>query len=54
MHDNGSATMTFTVSDVGEVIRWALGFGAEAKVVSPPSALQRARKIAQQIAVSYE
>lgn len=53
MHDDGSATITFTVSDAGEVIRWALGLGSDAKVVSPPAAVEHARQIAQEIANSY-
>ncbi|HLI96367.1 MAG TPA: WYL domain-containing protein [Candidatus Baltobacteraceae bacterium] len=54
MHKDSSATMTFTVSDAGEAIRWALGFGSEAKVVAPPSALEQARRLAQNILDSYE
>ena len=52
-HDDGSATMTFTVNDAGEVIRWTLGFGAEAKVISPPSAVEQARGVSAQIADRY-
>jgi predicted DNA-binding transcriptional regulator YafY len=52
-HADGSATITFTVSDAGEVIRWALGFGAEAKVVAPASAVAQARTVAQAIARGY-
>jgi len=40
---DGSADITFTVNDIGEVIRWALGFGAEAEVIAPASAAQAAR-----------
>jgi predicted DNA-binding transcriptional regulator YafY len=54
LHDDGSATMTFTVSDAGEIVRWALGFGAEAKIIAPPSAVEQARAIAQSIAESYK
>jgi predicted DNA-binding transcriptional regulator YafY len=53
-HDDGSARMTFTVTDVGEIIRWSLGFGAEAKVVAPASAVEQARRTAQHVAESYE
>ncbi len=53
MHEDGSATMTFTVSDAGEVIRWALGFGAEAKIVAPPSAVTRARETSREILALY-
>jgi predicted DNA-binding transcriptional regulator YafY len=53
MHDDGSATMTFTVSDAGEIIRWAFGFGDEAKIVAPPSAVEKARTVAQKILARY-
>jgi predicted DNA-binding transcriptional regulator YafY len=52
-HDDGSATMTFTVSDVGEVIRWALGFGTEAKVVAPESAVKQARELVTSLSKAY-
>lgn len=54
MHDDGSATMTFTVTDVGEIVRWALGFGAEAKIVAPATAVEQARRTAESIAKSYD
>ncbi|MEO9264631.1 MAG: WYL domain-containing protein [Candidatus Baltobacteraceae bacterium] len=50
---DGSATIVFSVSDVDEVIRWALGFGVDARVVSPPTALARAKSIARSIADAY-
>ncbi len=52
-HADGSATMTFTVSDTDEVIRWSLGFGADAKVVSPGGAVQRAKALLFSIVNSY-
>jgi predicted DNA-binding transcriptional regulator YafY len=54
MHDDGSATMTFTVSDLDEVIRWSLGFGAEARIVAPQAAVERARATAHAICDGYE
>lgn len=54
MHHDGSATMTFTVSDLDEVIRWSLGFGAEARIVAPQSAVERARSTANAICGRYE
>jgi predicted DNA-binding transcriptional regulator YafY len=50
---DGSSTMTFAVSDIDEVIRWALGFAAEAKIVAPPEAVERARDVVAAIATSY-
>ncbi len=42
---SGRRTITFTVFDVGEAVRWALGFGAEAEVLAPPEAVACARAI---------
>jgi predicted DNA-binding transcriptional regulator YafY len=51
--DDGSATISFEVSDVAEVVRWALGFGAEARVIAPPAAVRLARETAEQISARY-
>ncbi len=51
--DDGRAHMTFVVSDVGEVVRWALGFGADARVIAPPEAVAQAREVVGAIARSY-
>ena len=37
--------MTFEVSDLDEVVRWSLGFGADATVMAPAVAVARARDI---------
>ena len=50
---DGSADITFTVNDAGEAVRWALGFGAEAEVVAPESAVQSARDIATALQRRY-
>jgi predicted DNA-binding transcriptional regulator YafY len=50
---DGRARMTFVVSDIGEVIRWALGFGADAKIVAPPEAVDQARTTVNRIAEAY-
>ena len=54
MHDDGSATITFTVSEIDEVVRWALGFGAEARVCAPEHAVALAGETIARIAGSYE
>ncbi len=54
LHPDGSATMRFTVSDAGEVIRWALGFGTEARVTAPPEAVSQALEAARALARSDE
>ncbi len=53
-HADGSATMTFIVGDVGEVVRWALGFGIDAKVVAPAEAVDCARGIADALVGLYD
>jgi predicted DNA-binding transcriptional regulator YafY len=50
---DGRAQVTFAVSDIDEVVRWALGFGADARVIAPTEAVDRAREIAAEIARSY-
>jgi predicted DNA-binding transcriptional regulator YafY len=49
----GRGRITFTVSDPSEVVRWALGFGADAQVVSPPEAVACARAIVASISARY-
>lgn len=50
---DGSAVITFTVGDVDEVIRWALGYGDLAWISGPPEAVARAREIAAAIERRY-
>lgn len=51
--DDGGAEITLGFDDVGEGVRFALGFGAEALVVAPPEAVAAARQIADSIAARY-
>lgn len=50
---DGSIVITLSTNDVDEVIRWALGFGAEARVVAPAAAVDRARTLTSTIAEAY-
>jgi predicted DNA-binding transcriptional regulator YafY len=50
---DGGAEVIFTVDDIGESVRWALGFGAEAVVVAPPEAVAFGRELANRIARAY-
>jgi predicted DNA-binding transcriptional regulator YafY len=50
---DGRAQMTFAVSDIDEVVRWSLGFGADARVIAPPEAVGRANAIVAEITQSY-
>jgi predicted DNA-binding transcriptional regulator YafY len=51
---DGRAKMMFVVSDVAEVVRWALGFGAEARIVSPPEAVDEALKTLAVLSAAYD
>ena len=51
--NDGSALMTFVVSDVSEVVRWTLGFGADACIIAPAEAVALARSTVSAIAKSY-
>jgi len=50
----GAARITFQVTDMNEVIRWTMGFGKEAIVVAPPSAVERARQTLAEVANAYQ
>lgn len=50
----GRARITVSVADPGEVVRWAFGFGADARVVSPPAAVRAARDLAEQLLRGHE
>jgi predicted DNA-binding transcriptional regulator YafY len=51
--NDGRAQITFAVSDIDEVLRWALGFGADARVIAPAEAVDRARAVSGEIAALY-
>lgn len=50
---NGRARITIPVADPREVVRWAFGYGADAKVVAPPDAVEIAAGEATAIAGHY-
>ncbi len=49
----GRAQITFQVTSVQEVVRWALGLGNEARVVAPESAVAVARTMVSEISRAY-
>jgi predicted DNA-binding transcriptional regulator YafY len=51
--DDGGVDITYRVSDPFEIVRWSLGWGAEAEVIAPASARDAAREIAQRVAERY-
>jgi predicted DNA-binding transcriptional regulator YafY len=50
----GRARLTLSVGDPGEVVRWAFGFGADARVVSPPAAVRAARDLARELLEAHD
>ena len=50
---DGSVDITLTVNDIEEVVRWSLGFGAEARVIAPPRAVTLAKRCVEQLRVVY-
>ncbi len=49
----GGVEITLNVDDLGESVRWALGFGDEAVVTAPPEAVAFARRTVESIARNY-
>jgi predicted DNA-binding transcriptional regulator YafY len=52
-HPGAWPVVTFDVCDLGEAVRWAFGFGENARVVSPPQAVDLARRLALQVADAH-
>jgi len=50
---DGGIDITYRVSDPLEIVRWSLGWGAEAEVIGPEDARGAARDIARRIAERY-
>jgi len=51
--DDGSVVLTLATGDMDEVIRWAFGFGKDARVVGPQDAVERARALLDDIRTGY-
>jgi proteasome accessory factor B len=51
--DDGSAEITYRVADPLEIVRWSLGWGAEAEVLAPEEARRAAAEIARELAARY-
>jgi predicted DNA-binding transcriptional regulator YafY len=52
--DGQRARITFAVSDLSEVVRWAFGFGDDAQIIGPAEAVRIAGQMARSIAARYE
>jgi proteasome accessory factor B len=51
--DDGSVDIAYRVGDVDELVRWVLGWGAQAEILSPTSARERIAVLAEAIAATY-
>jgi predicted DNA-binding transcriptional regulator YafY len=51
--DDGTVEIVYRVADVDELIRWVLGWGAQAEIVAPLSARGRIGELAKEIAAKY-
>ncbi|HZV76647.1 MAG TPA: WYL domain-containing protein [Candidatus Babeliales bacterium] len=52
-HEDGSVEIAYRVADVDELVRWVLGWGSQAEIVSPPGARTRIAALAADIAAKY-
>ncbi len=50
---DGSVEIVYQVADVDELVRWVLGWGAQAEIVSPRAARARIATLAKEIAKKY-
>jgi predicted DNA-binding transcriptional regulator YafY len=51
---DGSVTISLTIDDVDEVIRWALSYGDDAWVSAPPAAVAKAKGLVERVRQRYE
>jgi predicted DNA-binding transcriptional regulator YafY len=52
-HDDGSAEITYRVADVDELVRWVLGWGAQAEILTPPEVRTRIAAVTSEISSKY-
>jgi predicted DNA-binding transcriptional regulator YafY len=50
---DGAVEIEYRVADADELLRWVLGWGAQAEVVGPPEMRRRAATIVREIAAKY-
>jgi predicted DNA-binding transcriptional regulator YafY len=51
--DDGGVEIEYRVADADELVRWVLGWGAQAEIVGPPEVRRRAATLAREIAAKY-
>lgn len=52
-HEDGSAEITYRVADVDELVRWVLGWGAQAEIIAPENVRARIAALAKEISGKY-
>ena len=52
-HDDGSVQIEYRVADVDELVRWVLGWGAQAEILEPAHARERIAQLASEITTKY-
>jgi|HubBroStandDraft_5_1064220.scaffolds.fasta_scaffold00029_34 predicted DNA-binding transcriptional regulator YafY len=50
---DGSVEIAYHVADVNELVRWVLGWGAQAEIIAPPTARSRIASLAEEISSKY-
>lgn len=50
---DGSVEIVYHVADVDELVRWTLGWGAQAEILDPPDARTRIAALADEITIKY-
>ena len=50
---DGSVEITYVVADLDELVRWVLGWGAQAEILSPAAARSRITDLAKEISAKY-
>ncbi len=51
---DGSVEIVYRVADVDELVRWTLGWGAQAEILDPPEARTRIATLTREIATKYQ
>jgi proteasome accessory factor B len=51
---DGSADITYSVTDTDELVRWVLGWGAQAEIVEPAAVRARIAVLSREISEKYE
>jgi len=51
---DGSVEITYNVADADELVRWVLGWGAQAEILAPSAVRERTRELLERVASKYE